>query len=88
MSLIEVTGLSVAFGGRTVVEDVGFTLGRGETLAIVGESGSGKTLTALSLLKLLPGAAQVMAGRIVLDGEDVVGADRPRCTGCAAMWPA
>ncbi|HTU53273.1 MAG TPA: dipeptide ABC transporter ATP-binding protein [Acetobacteraceae bacterium] len=75
MSLIEVTGLSVAFGARTVVEDVGFTLERGETLAIVGESGSGKTLTALSLLRLLPGAARVMAGRIVLDGEDVVGAD-------------
>ena len=75
MSLIEVTGLSLAFGARTVVEDVGFTIERGETLAIVGESGSGKTLTALSLLRLLPGAARVMAGRIVLDGEEVIGAD-------------
>ncbi len=75
MSLVEVAGLSVAFGARTVVEDVSFTLERGETLAIVGESGSGKTLTALSLLRLLPGAARVTAGRIVLDGQDVTAAD-------------
>ncbi|HWA81446.1 MAG TPA: dipeptide ABC transporter ATP-binding protein, partial [Acetobacteraceae bacterium] len=75
MSLLEVSGLSVAFGTRTVVEDVSFTLERGETLAIVGESGSGKTLTALSLLGLLPGGARRVAGRIVLDGQDVTRAD-------------
>ncbi len=68
-------GLSLAFGARAVVEDVSFTLERGETLAIVGESGSGKTLTALSLLRLLPGSARIAAGRIVLDGEDIARAD-------------
>jgi len=75
VSLLEVDGLSIAFGARTVVEDVSFTLERGETLAIVGESGSGKTLTALSLLGLLPGGARQVAGRIVLDGQDVTRAD-------------
>ena len=74
MSLLEVAGLAVSFGARRVVEDVSFTLERGETLALVGESGSGKTLTALSLLQLLPGGARNSAGRIALDGEAVVGA--------------
>ena len=51
VALLEVEGLSIAFGARRVVEDVAFTLDRGETLALVGESGSGKSLTALSLLR-------------------------------------
>ena len=54
LSLLEVQNLSVAFGKRRVVDGVSFTLDRGETLALVGESGSGKSLTALSLLQLLP----------------------------------
>ena len=54
MSLVEVENLSVAFGTKRVVDGVSFTLDRGETLALVGESGSGKSLTALSLLQLLP----------------------------------
>lgn len=74
MSLLEVTGLSVAFGPRRVVEDVSFTLDRGETLALVGESGSGKSLTALSLLQLLPAGGTNPSGRILLDGQSMIGA--------------
>ncbi len=74
MSLVEVENLSVAFGARLVVRDVGFRLDRGETLALVGESGSGKSLTALSLLQLLPHGATNPAGRIRLDGESMIGA--------------
>jgi microcin C transport system ATP-binding protein len=74
MSLLEVNGLSVAFGVRRVVDNVSFTLDRGETLALVGESGSGKSLTALSLLQLLPSGGSNPAGTIRLDGHEMVGA--------------
>jgi microcin C transport system ATP-binding protein len=53
-NLLEIENLSVAFSGRIVVEGVSFTIARGETLALVGESGSGKSVTALSILRLLP----------------------------------
>ena len=74
MTLLAVEGLTVAFGQRRVVEDVSFTLDRGRTLALVGESGSGKSLTALSVLQLLPAGGSNPAGRIVLDGVDVLAA--------------
>jgi microcin C transport system ATP-binding protein len=58
---------------RGVVHGVSLQLSPGETLALVGESGSGKSLTALSLLRLLPDAAHA-AGQVVLDGVDVLAA--------------
>ncbi len=73
MSLLDVEQVSVSFGPRRVVEDVSFTLDRGETLALVGESGSGKSLTALSILQLLPPGG-VSTGRIVLNGQSMIGA--------------
>jgi len=72
--LLTVSNLSVAFGDRRVVDGVSFTLDRGETLALVGESGSGKSLTALSLLQLLPHGGTNPTGRIDLDGEQMIGA--------------
>jgi microcin C transport system ATP-binding protein len=74
MSLLEVNCLSVAFGPRRVVDNVSFTLDRGQTLALVGESGSGKSLTALSLLQLLPRGGDNPAGTIQLDGQEMIGA--------------
>ena len=74
MSLLEVEHLSVAFGAKRVVDDVSFGLDRGETLALVGESGSGKSLTALSLLQLLPRGGTNPTGTIRLDGAEMVGA--------------
>src|SRR6516162_7996127 len=74
MSLVEVKDLSVAFGPKRVVRDVSFTLERGETLALVGESGSGKSVTALSLLQLLPPGGGNPAGSILLNGEQMIGA--------------
>ncbi len=75
MSLVEVANLSVAFGDKRVVDNVSFTLERGETLALVGESGSGKSLTALSLLQLLPPGGINPTGRILLDGKQMIGAN-------------
>lgn len=54
--LLQVEQLSVAFGGKPVVQDVSFDIAPGEKLALVGESGSGKTVTSLALLRLLPEA--------------------------------
>ena len=54
--LLHVENLRVAFGAKTVVEGVGFSIAPGEKLALVGESGSGKSVTALALLGLLHGA--------------------------------
>ncbi|MDX2103856.1 MAG: ABC transporter ATP-binding protein [Alphaproteobacteria bacterium] len=81
--MLSVQDLTVSFAvpgtGAAVqaVRGLSFTLARGETLAVVGESGSGKSVTALSLLRLLPPSATV-GGRIELLGEDVVGAPEAR----------
>jgi len=78
--LLEVRDLSVAFrqGQRTTlaVDKVSFAIGRGETMALVGESGSGKSVSALSILKLLPyPAASHPSGSIVFKGRELLGAD-------------
>ena len=58
------------------VDGVGFALSAGGSLGIVGESGCGKTLTALSLMRLIPSPpARIVSGRIMFDGEDVVALD-------------
>src|SRR5579859_5058812 len=75
MSLVEVSDLSVAFGKKRVVSGASFALDRGETLALVGESGSGKSVTALSLLQLLPTGGNNPSGSILLDGKQIIGAD-------------
>ncbi|MGE4527558.1 MAG: ABC transporter ATP-binding protein, partial [Rhodospirillaceae bacterium] len=68
-----VDNLSVAFGDAPqVVVGVSFTLRRGETLALVGESGSGKSVSALSVLRLLPPLGRCPAGKILFDGADVL----------------
>jgi peptide/nickel transport system ATP-binding protein len=55
-----------------VVNDVSFCVDRGETLAIVGESGSGKSVTALSIMGLLPPKIATVSGRIELEGTDLL----------------
>jgi len=75
--LLSVRELSVAFsqGGRETlaVDRVSFDIARGETVALVGESGSGKSVTALSVLKLLPyPPASHPSGQILFDGDDLL----------------
>ncbi|MCH8112022.1 MAG: ABC transporter ATP-binding protein [Proteobacteria bacterium] len=79
MPFLEVKDLSVTFtvAGRTApaVNHVSFTIEKGETLALVGESGSGKSVTALSILQLLPyPMAAHPSGSILVDGAEMVGA--------------
>ncbi|MEM9676494.1 MAG: ABC transporter ATP-binding protein [Pseudomonadota bacterium] len=78
--LLSVRDLSVAFtvSGKTTtaVDTVSFDIGRGETVALVGESGSGKSVSALSILKLLPyPAASHPSGQIFFKGEDLLDSD-------------
>ncbi len=75
--ILEVNDLRTYFFNRRgvtkAVDGISFSLRQGETLGIVGESGCGKTMTALSLLGLVPKpAARIVSGEIILDGEDLV----------------
>jgi microcin C transport system ATP-binding protein len=82
--LLEVRGLDVTFhtSDRTVeaVKGAHFTLDKGETVALVGESGSGKSVTALSVLQLLPYpvASHSQTSSITFNGEELVGAGEDR----------
>src|ERR1700681_1429381 len=76
--LLSVHDLSVAFrqGSRELlaVDHVSFEIRKGETLALVGESGSGKSVTALSVMKLLPyPAARHPSGLITFKGQELLG---------------
>ena len=66
--LLEVEHLTIAFGPRTVVDDLSFSIAPGEALGLVGESGSGKSATSLALLRLLPASARV-SGTITFAGQ-------------------
>ncbi len=76
-TVLEVDDLRTHFdtdeGTVKAVDGVSFRLAGGQTLAIVGESGSGKTVTALSVLDLLPKTAKIVSGSIRLEGRELVG---------------
>ncbi len=75
MSILQVNDLHVNFGETPAVCGVSFTIDKGETVALVGESGSGKSVTALSVLQLLPyPLANHPSGSIEVDGFEVMGA--------------
>jgi branched-chain amino acid transport system ATP-binding protein len=65
--LIECSGLTVAFGGVVAVNDVSFSVARGELLGLIGPNGAGKT----SLLNAVSGVVRLSSGRVVLDGTDI-----------------
>jgi peptide/nickel transport system ATP-binding protein len=79
--VLDISGLDVAFRGdgvwRTVVHDLSFTIGPRETVAVVGESGSGKSVTALSVMGLVPTVNGRVTGSIKLDGRELVGLPEP-----------
>ncbi|MEQ1715700.1 MAG: ABC transporter ATP-binding protein [Hyphomicrobium sp.] len=75
-TLVEVKNLSVEFGegesASRVVKGVSFKIAKGETVALVGESGSGKTVSALSILRILPNSASHPTGEILFEGKDLL----------------
>ncbi|HVB49829.1 MAG TPA: ABC transporter ATP-binding protein [Burkholderiales bacterium] len=66
------TVLDTAQGALRAVDGVDLALRRGECFALVGESGCGKSMTALSILRLLPEVAHIAQGRVLLDGRDLL----------------
>ncbi|MGW2838084.1 dipeptide ABC transporter ATP-binding protein [Streptomyces sp. NPDC001493] len=75
MSLVEVSGLTIDFGGVRAVDDLSFTLEKGAALGVVGESGSGKSASAYALLGLHRGTGAVVGGSVTVAGVDVQAAD-------------
>jgi peptide/nickel transport system ATP-binding protein len=74
-SLLEVKHLTTCIGTGdnkvNVVDDVSFTIKREETFVLLGESGSGKSITALSIMRLLPTAAKISGGEVILNGQNL-----------------
>ena len=73
MSLLEIENLSLAIGDTPILKGVELAVASGEVMGLVGESGSGKSMTALTVMRLLPYAARA-SGRITFDGIDVLAA--------------
>jgi peptide/nickel transport system ATP-binding protein len=81
-ALLEVSQLGVEFqtrgGVARVLDDVAFTVHRGETLGLVGESGCGKSMTALAMMRLIPTPpGRITSGRVMLDGRDLMTLSEP-----------
>jgi peptide/nickel transport system ATP-binding protein len=81
--VLEVKNLKTVFftnsGLFKAVDDVSFHVRRGETLAIVGESGCGKSVTALSLMRLVPDPpGRIVGGSIMLEGTDLLALDEAK----------
>lgn len=73
--VLRVENLTVRIGSSNPLEavtDVSFTLTKGECFALVGESGCGKSLTALSLMRLLPEGVHAQSGKVILSGTDLM----------------
>jgi len=78
--LLEVKNLTTRFGsGRNAfaaVDDVSFSVAAGQTLALVGESGSGKSVTAMSIMRLIPSPpGHIADGQVLLQGQDLLALD-------------
>ncbi|HIG01374.1 MAG TPA: ABC transporter ATP-binding protein [Myxococcales bacterium] len=75
-ALLEVEGLTTTFPGRDgplpIVDGNDLRVERGEVLALVGESGCGKSMTALSLMRLVPKPGKIVAGRVMLGGRNLL----------------
>ena len=73
MSLLEIENLQLSIGDTPILKDIDLTIEAGEVMGLVGESGSGKSMTALTVMQLLPHAAKA-SGRVTFDGIDILAA--------------
>jgi peptide/nickel transport system ATP-binding protein len=73
MSLLEIENLSLTIGDTQILKDMELSVAPGEVMGLVGESGSGKSMTALTVMRLLPHAARA-TGRVTFDGIDILAA--------------
>ncbi|MER8663246.1 dipeptide ABC transporter ATP-binding protein [Mesorhizobium sp. M1148] len=73
MSLLQIENLSLAVGDTPILKGVELSVAPGEVMGLVGESGSGKSMTALTIMQLLPHAARA-TGRVTFDGIDILAA--------------
>ncbi|WP_146347093.1 ABC transporter ATP-binding protein [Phaeobacter marinintestinus] len=80
MTLLEINHLSLSIGGVAILMDVSLSIAPGEIVAVTGESGSGKSMTAFSVMQLLPNLAHV-SGQIRLDGTDLLALDEDTMCG-------
>ncbi|MBQ2760460.1 MAG: ABC transporter ATP-binding protein [Mailhella sp.] len=71
-SLLDIRNLSVSFGGVPVVRGLDLRLEKGRTTCLVGESGSGKSMTAFSIMRLVPEPGRIEANALLFDGEDLL----------------
>jgi peptide/nickel transport system ATP-binding protein len=81
VALLDVRNLRTSFftpkGEARAVDGISFTIDPGQTLGLVGESGCGKTMTALSILRLIPPAGRIVGGEILFDGRDLLQLSEP-----------
>jgi len=75
-NVLKVENLKINFFTRKgivyAVDDISFTLKKGETLGLVGESGCGKTTTVLGLMKMVPTPGEIISGKILVSGKDII----------------
>lgn len=73
MTLLNIKNLTIIHANKSVVTNINFSINQGETLALLGDSGSGKTLTALSIMRLLPPAISITNTSVIeLHGQDLL----------------
>ena len=78
-ALVAVEQLSIQLGGQTIIPSLSFDVRHNEILGIVGESGSGKSITAMSLMGLLPKQGEsLQASRMAFDGQSLIPFDEKR----------
>ena len=76
MSFLQIENLNLSIHGTKILKNVALSAAKGEIIGVIGESGSGKSMTAFSVMNLLPTGAEV-SGKIILDGQDLLTKSEP-----------